>query len=102
MTEKLPISYPAFFPIGPIEQEGYVPRAALETRPSAGADRYRQALTVTAAALIGAILVLAFALSIQGVGLEDHPGVGPDRPPHPALPAPAPAPDYAPVAPLLG
>jgi hypothetical protein len=101
MIDKLPISYPAL-PLGPIEQGGHRAVVPTTSRRSAAVDRNWHWAKVTASALIAAILVLGFVLSIQAVGLEDHPGVGPDRPPHPALPAPAPAPDYAPVAPLLG
>ena len=93
MIDKLPISYPAL-PLGPIEQER--PRYVGSPTSMRGAtvDRHRQVLRVTAAALIAAVLVLAFALSIQGVGLEDHAGTGPDRPPQTILGAPVHQPDW--------
>jgi hypothetical protein len=101
MIDKLPISYPAL-PLGPIEQDGHRAVVPATSRRSLGVDRNWHSVKVMASALIAAILVLGFVLSIQAVGLEDRPGVGPDRPPHPVVPAPEPAPDYAPLAPLLG
>jgi hypothetical protein len=101
MIDKLPISYPAL-PVRSIDPVGHRAVVPAPSRRSVAVDRDWLWVKVTATTLIAAILVLAFALSIQGVGFEDYPGVGPDRPPHPVLPAPAPAPDYAPLAPLLG
>jgi hypothetical protein len=101
MISKLPISYPAL-PIGTVDQVRHHAVVAAAPRRSVAVDRNWHWVKVTAGALIAAVLVLGFVLSIQGVGLEDRPGVGPDRPPHPLLPAPAPAPDYAPLVPHLG
>jgi len=52
----------------------------------------RAALTV-AALLIEAILILGLVVLSLGLGIEGHPGIGPDRPPPPTTPAPAPPPD---------
>ena len=100
MISKLPISYPGL-PVGPIEEVGS-PALVPASRPIVAVDRNWHLVKVMASALIAAILVMGFVLSSQGIGREDRSGVGPDRPPHPAVPAPAPAPDYAPRAPLLG
>jgi len=93
MISKLPITYPAL-PLGRSERGEFLPVASTTSRRGTAADRYRETVKATAAVLITAILTLGFVLSSQGIGLEHHSGVGPDQPPQPVLPAPAPAPSY--------
>src|SRR5262245_46721304 len=56
-------------------------------------------ITILGALLIQAVLILGVVEVSLGIGMEGHPGVGPDRPPPPMPIAPAEPSLPAPVAP---
>lgn len=89
MGIRMSVGYPG---IASKAVDGRTWRPTVPTRTRSRAGLAPPVATIVAVCLIEAILILGFVVLSLGIGGEEQPGLGPDRPPPPTAPSPAPPP----------